>query len=150
MERLLMKAHKMKLVSGYSLVEVLITVLVVSIGIIGLIRFQTYLGYDDSLSQQRATAVTLATSQIETLSDYQVLTAQTGYVDYASIASGSSTTTSGGASYTITWTVTPSTTPLYKQIDVVVSWTDRNGTAQSIRMVTYIAGTDPSYSAVII
>lgn len=138
-----------KTLTGQTLVETLVTIVFISMAVIALIRFQNYLSYDNSLSQQTATAITLAESEIETLRDFQVLTTTSGYTAYSSIASGSSTNNGTSAVYTITWTVTSYTNPTYKNISVTVSWTDRRGTAQSVQLVTNVAGIQPANSAAV-
>lgn len=132
---------------GQTLVEVLVTLLFIAAGVIALIRFQNYLAYDTSLSQQKADATILATKQLETLRDFQVLNTTSGYTSYQSIASGSSSSTIGNTTYTVTWTVTPYTNPTYKNVSISVSWTDRYSTAQTLRLISNIAGIDPSNSA---
>jgi type IV pilus assembly protein PilV len=140
-----MKKH----ITGQTLIEVLVTVVFISISVIALIRFQSYLSYDNSLSQQKADAITLAQSTIEQLRDFQVLNNTSGYTSYQSIASGSSSSTGTSATYTVTWTVTAYTNPTHKAIDVTVSWTDRQGTAQSVRLITDVAGIEPANSAAV-
>ena len=134
---------------GQTLIEVLVAFLFIAISVIALIRFQQYLSYSTSLTQQKAFASTLAMSQIESLQDFQVLNNTNGYTSYQSIASGSSTTTGVSATYTITWTVTGYVNPTYKNLDVTVGWTDRHGSAQSVRLISDVAGIDPQNSSAI-
>ena len=138
-----------KNVYGQTLIEALVTLLFISITVIALIRFQNYLAYDNSLSQQNADAITLAQSTVETLRDFHVMNNTSGYTSYQSIATGSSTSTGNTATYTIAWTVTSFTNPTHKAIDVTVSWTDRRGTAQSVRLISDIAGIEPANSAAV-
>ncbi len=133
--------------SGQTLIEVLITLLFIAVSVIALIRFQNYLSYDNSLSQQKAHATTIAQSQIETLRDFQVLNTTSGYTAYQGIVSGSSTVTGSAATYTVTWTITTTASPSYKQISVTVAWTDRYNRAQSVVLVTNVAGIQPANSA---
>lgn len=136
-------------IDGQTLIEVLISLLFVTMGALALVRFQNDLAYDMNLAQQKAEAMLLAVSKIETLRDFQVLNNTAGYTSYQSIASGASTSTGNTAAYTITWTVTSFANPTYKNVSVVVSWTDRYGSAQSVQHVTNIVGIDPQYSSVI-
>lgn len=140
-------AIKLQQQTGIGLIETMLTFLLIAGSVLALLRFQTYLAYTNNLAQQQSTATNLAVSRIETLRDFSVLT---GSNSYANIASGSSTSTGSGATYTITWTVTTFTNPNYKTIDVVVTWTDRTGSSQSIRLTSRVAGIDPSLSARII
>jgi Tfp pilus assembly protein PilV len=133
--------------NGQTLVEVMITLLFISISVISLIRFQNYLAYDNSLAQQRGDATVIAQSTIENLRDYQVLNNTSGYTSYQGISSGSSTVSGATATYTVTWTITTTANPSFKRIDVTVSWTDRNNAAQSVRLISNVAGIEPANSA---
>lgn len=140
---------KLRKLQGQTLIESLATIVIVAIGVIALIRFQNYLSYDNSVSLQRADALTLARSTIETLRDYQVLNTTSGYTAYSGISSGSSSVTGTSATYSVSWTVTTLVNPDYKTIDVTVSWTDRRGTSQSVRLISHVAGIEPANSAAI-
>lgn len=137
---------KLNRIKGQGLIEIMMTVLIITGSVLALLRFQSYLAYSNDVANQRATAAQLALNQIETLRDYSALT---GTNSYANIASGSSTYTGTSATYSLTWTVTPYTNPTYKTINVTVSWTDRYGTAQSAQLTSIVAQLDPSYSATI-
>lgn len=132
---------------GQGLIETILVFLLISGSIVALITFQNYLAYSNSLVQQQTTALNLAINQIETLRDFYLLT---GTGSYQNIASGSSSSTASGATFTTTWTITTNTSPNYKVIDVTVSWTDRRNSSQSIRLVSRVAGLDPIYSAAIV
>ena len=133
--------------SGLTLVEVLITVLFLSISVIALVRFQNYLTYNDLLNQQQGEATILAEQEIETLHDFDVLATTPGYTAYNNIASGSSAATGVNAHYTITWTVTSFVNPTYLNLNVVVSWVDRNNITQSVQQIDNVAQSLPSNEA---
>lgn len=135
---------------GQTFVEALATLLFVSIAVIALIRFQNYLAYDNSFAQQKAEALILATKQIETLRNFQVLNNITGYTSYQSIASGSATSTEKTTIYTINTIVSTFTNPTYKNVTVTVSWTDRNNQSQSVQVITMIAAIDPASTTSVI
>jgi Tfp pilus assembly protein PilV len=141
--------NKNSRLGGQSLIEVMLTLLIIAVGTIALIRFQNYLSYTTSVAQQRTDATLLAISTIESKRDFHVLNTMTGYTSYQSITSGSSTTSGPSATYTITWAVTVYTNPTYKTITVTVSWLDRRGITQTIQQITNIAGIDPQNSAAI-
>lgn len=142
-----MAENKNALPKGQTLIEVMVTLLFLAISVIALIRFQNYLAYDNSLAQQKSEATLLAMSELETLRDFQVLNNTAGYTSYQSIASGTGTSTGTNATYSLVWTVTSYTNPTYKMLDVVVSWTDRYGNAQSVDLTTNAAGIEPSNSS---
>lgn len=132
---------------GQSLIETMITVVVISISVVSLIRFQNYIAYDGDLAKQKGQATILANKQLETLLDFHVLTTMQGYVSYDSIASGTSSSTVNGTNYTVSWTVTPFELPTYKNVNINVSWTDRHGSNQSVAVSSDIAGIEPAFSA---
>ena len=132
---------------GQTLVEVLITVLIIAVSVISLIRFQHYLAYDSNLTQQKADAMSLASKEMESLRYFQVQNTTSGYTAYQDIVTGSSAATISNTTYTINWTVTTDTNPNYKVVNVAISWTDRYSNANSVTLVSDIAGIDPAHSA---
>ena len=144
-----MNAKSIKYINGQTLIEVLITLVFISIAVVSLIKFQNYLSYDNSLSQQKGNATIIAQSKLDSLSDFQVYNDTSGYTSYQSITSGSSTVSGTSTTYNLSWTVTSNTNPTYKTIDVTVSWTDRRGATQSVRLVRRVAGIEPSKSGAV-
>lgn len=140
------KLNKQK---GQGLIETLIAAVIIISCVVALIRFQSRLAYHDSYTQQQSHATILALSKIESLRDFNVLNNQSPYTSYQGIASGTSTYTGTATTYTLTWTVTTVASPSYKTIDVTVSWTDRYGATQSVRLITNVAGIEPAYSATV-
>jgi len=128
---------------GQGLLDVLIALLIIAFGTLALIRYQSQLSLSEEVVRQQTDANILAASQIDSLSDYTTLTG------YNNIATNTTTNTSIAANttYTITSTVTNNANPIYKTLDVNVTWTDRAGTARNIRQVSKIAWMDPTYSA---
>jgi Tfp pilus assembly protein PilV len=124
-------------------------VLLISISIAAIVRFQHYLSYSTNSTQQQTDANILAVKQIETLRDFKVLNTTAGYAAYQDIASGTSNATVGNTTYTINWTVTANTNPTYKTIDTTVTWTDRFSTSQTVRLISRVAGLDPVISSLI-
>jgi Tfp pilus assembly protein PilV len=128
---------------GQGLLEVLISLILIAFGILSLIKFQTQLSLNQDVIRQQGEANSLATTEIETLSNYTTL------AGYNSIASGSlvNSTISANTSYTVTWTITSFTNPTYNKIDVNVTWTDHAGNARNVRQDAIIAWLDPAESA---
>lgn len=137
----------LKKIQAQTLIESLVTLLLVAFAILALLRLQGYLGYDNNFIQQKADALALAFKTTETVRDYHVYNNTSGYTSYQSIATGTSTVTGSTATYTVTWTVTAYTNPTYKNINVTVAWTDKTGTAQSVQLVTHVTGVEPSNSS---
>lgn len=134
---------------GVGLLELMITLVVFSIGIAALFKFQSQYFYYYDVGKQRTEALVIAKNKIEALRAFEVITTTTGKVAYDDIVSGTATTTGNNASYTNTWTVTTNANPDYKNVTSVVSWTDRRGTAQSVTLSTIIAKVDPATSGLI-
>jgi Tfp pilus assembly protein PilV len=141
-----MNNNRLMAQTGVGFIETLLILLLVSVSVVALIKFQHVLSYGSHNTQQQFDATILANKQMETLCDFQVLNTTTGYKAYADIASGSSNTTVGYTAYSTAWTVTTNTDPDYKTIDLTVTWTDRLNTSQSVRLVTQVAGVDPASS----
>ena len=140
--------YRMNQQRGQGLIESLITMVIIFGTVVALMSFQSTLAYNDSLTAEQADATQLAVNELETLRDFQVLNVTGGYTAYASIASGHTTHTGLDTTYTITWTVTKFTSPAtYANIAVVVTWSDRRNVAQSITLVTRVAGIDPTNSS---
>jgi Tfp pilus assembly protein PilV len=137
----------MKIQKGEGLVETLIAMLIIFGTIAALLSFQAGLAYNNILNQQRSDATVLATSELETLRDFQVIAPQAPYAAYQSIATGTSTSVGVNATFTLRWTVTTTATPSYKNINVAVTWTDPHGVAQTIQLTTDVGGIDPAYSS---
>jgi Tfp pilus assembly protein PilV len=132
---------------GQGLLESLIAMLLIFAVVVALLSFETTLAYHDSLISQQNDATQLAVTTLENLRDYQVLSPQNPYTAYSAIASGTSTSVGLNTTFTITWTVTAFVNPTYKTLSVAVTWTDRRGVAQTIRMASNIAGVDPTTSS---
>lgn len=144
-----MKIHR-GATTGQTLIETLITILFLAVSVVVLVRYQGFLAWNNTLSRQKSYAVSLAFSKMEQLVFIQTLNTTAGYSAWQDIASGTSSYSGTNATYTLTWTVTTNASPSYKTIDIVVSWTDTQGNAQSVRQDTIIAGINPQLSGAII
>ena len=130
--------------SGIGLIEILVTVLILTFGLVALARFQIVWTAQTDASKQQAEAVSLAQKKIEELRNFTVLDTTAGQSAYADIASGSETSSGKNAQYTLAWTATESTDPSYKTISMVASWPDRHGVTQSINLSSIIGRVDPA------
>lgn len=140
-------SHKLR---GQGLIETLMVILFISASVVAMLSFQHYMSINTNVAQQRSIATNLAIQKTEILRNFSVVNTTAGSTAYADIANGTATNTIGNTTYTSTWTITNNTTPTYKVITMVVSWTDRNGTSNSITLVTNVAGIDPATSANVI
>lgn len=134
---------------AFSLVEVLVALLVLAVGIAAIIRFQGGALENRGFLTQHHEALQLAEDKLDQLRQYEVVNTVAGKTAYADIASGSTTTTKASTTYTLAWSVTESTNPDYKTVQVTVSWTDRRNTPRSIVLATIIGKIDPANSQTI-
>jgi len=151
---------------GFSLIEVMVAVLVLSIGILAVSKLQGSLIKGGSLGHERSIAATLAGRKIDDLrypntSDYITYFTTINTNQGGAIPSGSSTV--GNTEYELSWTVStfeypsldaaPTTTTYtdikadFKQIAVTVSWTDATGTAQSVVINSVIDNDNPAFAS---
>ncbi len=155
---------------GFSLVEVMVTMAVISIGILGHVSFQKVVYRDTGLAGMRNVANELAAEKMEDLRGYSVLETTTGkfaFQDIGTNAGGSlanGTVTVGITNMTRSWTVTnyyytsdlspPTTTvptgsplPDFKAVTVTIGWQDTTGVAQTLSVTTHIARVDPALAS---
>ncbi len=102
---------------GFSLLEVLITIVVISVGLVAMAKFQAVVLQDSTLAKNRTVAINLAQDQIETLRN----------TDFANLASGSDkissqTITNLTETFTREWTVV--TVDDSAAVTVKVTWPD--------------------------
>ncbi|MCL5801098.1 MAG: prepilin-type N-terminal cleavage/methylation domain-containing protein [Gammaproteobacteria bacterium] len=167
--------HKATTQTGFSLLEVLITLVVLGAGLISLAKFQGTVLQDNDLAKARSVAAQLAEEKIEQFRSFRFLdTATGGAGSYESISSnptGESLAVSN-VTYARTWTVTDFCFPIarnspgepnnppqraslggcrrpipdFKNVTVKVEWTDQDGKPRDVRLYTSIAAVDPAYS----
>jgi type IV pilus modification protein PilV len=136
--------------AGITLIEALIALLVLSLGMLALAQVQSMLRYNSDVAKQRSEAVRIAQANMESLRAFGRLTATTGFKSYAEVAASGPTQVTGittNTTFSVTNAVTEVTSPQYKALTVSVTWTDRNGTAQSVSVNSLISRTDPSLAS---
>ena len=122
-----MAAIKQK--DGFTLMEVLVAMLLLTIGLLGVANLTVGVIKGNSYSKNVTTATVVAQQQIE-------LAQRVGYTNANSLA-GNATVSMGGASFTRATTVSDSTPAAnMKTVTVAVSWTPGN---YSISLNTIIA-----------
>jgi len=151
---------------GFSLIEVMVAALVLSIGILAISKLQGTLIKGGSLGHERSIAATLASRKIDDLrypntSDYITYFTTINTNQGGAIPSGSSTL--GNTEYELSWTVStfeypsldaaPITTTYtdigadFKQVAVTVSWIDATGAAQSLVINSVIDNDNPAFAS---
>ena len=113
---------------GFTLLEVMITMLISTIGLLGLASMQVMAIKGNSFGQQMTVASTLAQNQLEEMRQ-----------NAGALADGEDTVTDhNGITYTRTWTVTPNT-PQTNMNTVLINvvWTGPTGTgSEALRTVS--------------
>lgn len=155
---------------GFSLVEVLVTLAVISIGVLGHVSFQRLVYRDTGLASTRNVAAEMAAAKLEDLRGYSQLDSELGNFAFQDITDntggilGNGTVTVGNTEFTRSWTTTnyyyttalaaPTTTvptgsplPDFKAVTVTIGWLDVTGNAQSLNVSTHIAAVDPALAA---
>ncbi|MGD8385468.1 MAG: type IV pilus modification protein PilV [Lysobacterales bacterium] len=151
---------------GFTLMEILIALLIISIGLAALANLQGKLTRYSAVAKQRTLAMNLAEQQIETMQSFYTMgdtgadacsTAQTGFDDLTNCTAGS-TVNVGDMQFTLTWSVenytqgADGTTSPYvasgthsrpdlKKVAITVSWTDGQGAAQHAELTDVIDDT---------
>lgn len=162
----------MRMQKGVGLIEVLITLVVVSAGLLAYVAMQRGVFREANLSSGRVAATELAMAKLEDLRSFTTLTTATGSFAYQDIATNTGGSLANGTvsvdniSFTRSWTSTnywytatnsaatasaPTGNPLpsYKLIVVTISWQDQNGASQSLDLPGVIAALDPSRAGTI-
>lgn len=131
-------AASASLMAGMGLIEVMITILIVGLALLGLSRIMMDSTQTASQSKARAEATIIAEQQLEALRYFPTYTAYNTHV----VSTNAPAITGTNAIFTPSWTVTNSAAPLYREVAVQVSWTDKDG-SQSVNLMGRIAQEEP-------
>ncbi|MFM5880636.1 prepilin-type N-terminal cleavage/methylation domain-containing protein [Aeromonas sanarellii] len=152
----------MKRQKGFGLFEILVTLVVLGVGVVGLVILSKSALTASQDGKRYEVAMRLAESKIEEFRNFNSLvTATAPLTAYASITSGNATKSQSGDSYTLAWTVTnqywngstsawQNTAPAgyllnypgRKQINTTVSWTNSEGATASVALIGYASPTE--------
>ena len=143
--------------AGFTLIEALIALLVVSFGMLAIAGMQTTLARNSDVAKQRTEAVRSAQVKMEELRAFDSIVSGQGTWNYATnVVSGADsafTPPNSNTAFTRSWTVTgpDGVTPAgandaQKWIHVTVQWADRSSTTlnQSITLDSNIARNNPT------
>lgn len=133
--------HRRSQQAGFTLLEALIALLVMSFGMMALAGMQLSLSRSGDVAKQRTEAVRLAQQQMETLRSYASVAA------WAALVGGMDTATTNTL-YTRTWAIGGAATDTMRPVTVTVTWADRTSAVanQTISLASVISNTDPSDS----
>ena len=135
---------------GFSLIEAVITMLLVAIGLLAMGSTFMKLSRSEDVARQRSEATRLVVDQVEAMRAYTQIAAGSagvagvaGVVSWAGLASGEDQVESNAA-FTRRWTLSGTAADTMRTLRVEVTWTDRSNEPQTISMSTVIARTDPT------
>lgn len=126
---------------GFSLIEVLISLVVLSVGVLGLVKLQTYMEVKSENALHTIDALHLAEQKLE-LFRTRSQSAATGTMLYSKIVIGEPPESLSMAGMTVSRVVTvEGDTPVAgaTKINVAVSWIDRWNNTQSVALETVIS-----------
>lgn len=150
---------------GFGLLEILITLVVLGVGIVGLVAMSRSGLIMSQDGRRYETAMRLAESKLDEFRNFNsVVTATAPLTAYNQISSASAAVTMSGDPYSLTWTVTnqylngsnwQSTAPVgyrlsypgRKAITVSVSWTDSEGQVQTLQLAGNVSPIESLSSA---
>lgn len=155
-----MRSPSLRHQSGVSLIEAAVALAVMSIGVTALVGVQSTLRYNNDISRQRSDAARIAAQELEAMRFFQSLGTVNGQAnpswdDLADATTANYTLpgAANSANYTVQRTVVDSGTlnngARSKTAQVTVSWTDRTGVNNQVRLGTIIARTNPVASALL-
>lgn len=126
--------------SGFSLIEVLLSFLLIGIGSLGLIKLQVYMERKADFAERSIEALNLAEQKLEWFRTRGISNAMSSIsgADFSTdFSAGSSAVASG---YTVYWNVpSSSVSGALKTIEIKTTWTDRLGDSHSIELKTMIS-----------
>ncbi|XVJ71227.1 MAG: hypothetical protein HEQ39_17690 [Rhizobacter sp.] len=139
---------------GMSLIEALVAFLVVTLGMLVLMRSQEGLRLNSETARHRGEALRLAQQTLEEqrafVAPNATLTSTPSLPHYAAIQSSNAASANSSASntsYEVSRQVDDNSSFAYKTSRIEVAWTDRRGQPQSLKLHTLIAGQDPTLAA---
>ncbi len=134
-------------VRGFTLIEILVSLIILSGGLLAVAKFQVFVLQSGTESKQRTEAVLLGQQKLELLRSFVQIAACSACTNYsADITNGSDTASGRNAVFTRAWTVTTSTNPAYKTVEIKVTWADMHGVTQTVVLNSRITNADPASS----
>jgi type IV pilus assembly protein PilV len=124
---------------GVGLIEVLLSVLLISVGVVGLIKLQAYMDKKAEFAIKSTEALYLAESKLEYFRS-RSQSGTHGTISFSAIASGQETTNG----YTLKWDIsspglTPAMNDAVKVIEITASWKNREQTTESVQLRTMLS-----------
>jgi Tfp pilus assembly protein PilV len=137
-------------VRGVSLIEAVVALAVMAFGMLAYVGLQSTLRFNSDVAKQRSEAVRIAQEALEEWRAYGFIESKVDKADYEEIVGAAAETIAGATtntSYTLLRTVVDAATapaaPRMKTLVVAVTWEDRNGDEQAVRLSTTVAASPP-------
>ena len=135
MEKLIQDHRQQRVKSqyGFTLLEVLVAIVILTIGLLGTAGLTTGVIRGNHYSKNITSATAAAQTQLESIKS-------SGYANATTTNFPGDTVTMGGMTFTRTTTVTNSSPAAnMKTVSVTVSWTESNNTSRSVNLQTILA-----------
>lgn len=139
-----MKAQIRRTQKGFTLIEALVALLVMSFGMLAVAGFQINLSLSSDVAKQRTEATRLAQEKMEELRTFDNLTSYaSNMVSSTSGTEDTITSSTSNTSYLRRWAITTAATPdTGRSVFVTVAWTDRAGNPEQVQLFSHISATD--------
>ncbi len=137
---------------GVSLVEALVAFGVMAFGMIAVVGMQSTLRTNGDLARQRAEAVRIGQDAVEAWRGFTTLNTTTARTAYADVVPGDTTFAGTNATFTVVrrandpTSVSGTVTPRFRSLVVDVTWQDRTGQTQMVRLGSTLAGVEPEFT----
>lgn len=128
---------------GFSLVEAMVALVILSVGLLALARFQGSVTQASAQAKARTEALRLAQGKIETFRGFASLSALVGLANAPSGAN-TETVTGTNAIFTRTWRWETTALPAYRSLGVTVRWQDQRGIMHTVALKTRLSSVEPS------
>ena len=143
---------------GITLLEALIALLVLAFGLLTFAALQARLRINSDIAKQRTEAVRIAQEDLENFRAFGTLAADAGVANnfaYSQIATAaaqktvdaSDVSTATNTTYTLTRSIVNDPVADLRDLQIRVSWTDRENVNQQVTLRSFIAGIDPLLAA---
>ncbi len=124
---------------GFSLIEVMITFVLIGVSTLGLIKLQTYIERQSDYAFYSIEALNLAEQKLEWFRTRGALVDSETFKS-ANYSTDIVTDSEEHGIYTLIWSVSePSLSGTIKAVDIEASWRDRQGNKQSVGLQTMIS-----------
>jgi type IV pilus modification protein PilV len=134
---------KIPRMGGFSLIEALISFVIIAVGMLGLARFQGASLERNADSKARTEALNLAQARLEGLRN---LRGEADFQTRLAAGTNSDSVEGGHAIFSRAWDITRDGTFDRAVVDVTVSWSDAEGISQSVNLASVVSEVRPEKS----